>query len=86
MGKIDLGAVDLAVKEEGVRTKDNRRKTEKNSEGCGRAVDASTSGTGFDRSGGPFQLGENVVDVVATVGVGGKVLASGLQASLAFCG
>ena len=84
--KVHLGAVDLAVQKERVRTKDHSRETEKNSQCRGRAAVAShTTGTGFDGSCGPFQLGENGVDVVATVGVGVKVLALG-QASLAFCG
>ena len=87
MRKVHLGAVDLAVQKERVCTKDHSRKTEKNSQWGGHATIAisNTTGTGFDGSCGPFQLGENGVDVVTTVGVGVKVLALG-QASLAFCG
>jgi hypothetical protein len=85
LGKIHHGTVDLAVQEARVRTKDNRRETKQNSQHRGRVTAASDTDVRFDRSCGPFQLGENLVDVVTTVGVGGKVLGCG-QASLAFGG
>jgi hypothetical protein len=84
--KVHLGAVDLAVQKERVRTKDNGRETKQNSKCRGRGAVASNT-TGFvDGICGLFQLGENVVDVGTTHFVGVKVLVRNRQVTLAFGG
>ena len=66
VGKIDLGTVDLSVKEEGVSSQNARSEEEDNGKG-GRATGA-TAGFG-DLSCGTFHVGEDVVDEVAARGV-----------------
>ncbi len=75
LSKIDLGAVDLAVQEEGVSSKKSscHSKDDGKSSGC-RTANSGARSTG-DLSGGLLQVGEDVVNVFTSAGVGVKVVA-----------
>jgi len=76
LSKVNLGAVDLAVQEEGVGSKESCRQPKDDGEGgsgCAASGNRSTGSAG-DLSCSLVQVGENVVDVVTSAGIGVIVL------------